>query len=113
MSDVWRSADGKIWSKLSDESPWGKRYDYGLNVFDGRVWVLGGRQADPHNAYRDVWSSHDGLTWKLESAKAPWSPRSGNFSVTFNDKLLLYGGKHTGHKDSFSGDIWALRRTNN
>ena len=113
LSDVWKSLDGKTWSKIVDHCPWGNRYDYGLNVFDGRLWVFGGRQADPHKAYRDVWSSHDGLTWKLESAEAPWTARSGNFSVTFNDKLLLYGGKHTGHNDSFSGDIWALTRTNN
>ena len=110
-SDIWRSEDGKTWSKIKEECPWGNRYDYGLLVFDDRLWVLGGRESDPRKAHRDVWSSPDGVTWHQEWKQAPWTARSGNFSVAFKDKLLLYGGKHTGHKDSFSGDIWAMARS--
>ena len=97
--------------KIKEECPWGNRYDYGLLVFDDRLWVLGGRESDPRKAHRDVWSSPDGVTWHQEWKQAPWTARSGNFSVAFKDKLLLYGGKLTGHKDSFSGDIWAMARS--
>lgn len=110
LSDIWNSSDGKVWSKVIDECPWGNRYDYGVLVFNNRLWILGGRQANPRNAFQDVWSSADGITWRLHTARAPWTPRSGNFSIAFKNELLLYGGKHTGHADSFSGDIWAMQR---
>ena len=113
LSDIWNSSDGKVWSKIMDECPWGNRYDYGVLAFDNRLWIFGGRQANPRNAFQDVWSSPDGITWQLQSARAPWTPRSGNFSIAFRNQLLLYGGKHTGHDDSFSGDIWAMERVSN
>jgi hypothetical protein len=75
-------------------------------VYDNLMWIYGGRESNPRNAYQDVWLSIDGLHWQTNNA--PWTPRSGGFSVVFQDKLWLYGGKHTGHDDSFSGDIWTM-----
>jgi len=107
-SDVWQSDDGKVWTQLKTESPWKDRYDFGLLVFDNLLWVLGGREKDPRNAHNDVWFSRDGIDWRLQAAEAPWTRRSGGFSIVFRDKIFIYGGKHTGHEDSFSGDIWAM-----
>jgi hypothetical protein len=105
-SDIWRSNDGKDWKLLKTDSPWKGRYDYGAMVYDNLMWIYGGRESNPRNAYQDVWLSIDGLHWQTNNA--PWTPRSGGFSVVFQDKLWLYGGKHTGHDDSFSGDIWTM-----
>lgn len=107
-SDVWRSDDGKDWRRLKNDAPWKDRYDYGLHAFDNFLWVIGGREENPRNAYKDVWFSHDGVNWQLQTDEAPWTRRSGGFSVAFGNKLFLYGGKHTGHEDSFSGDIWTM-----
>lgn len=109
-SDTWTSADGKNWTKVSDQSPWKDRYDYGLMSFDNLLWIYGGRESNTRNAYNDVWLSPDGVHWIQQTDEAPWTRRSGGFSVVFQEKLFLYGGKHTGHDDSFSGDIWTLKR---
>jgi hypothetical protein len=107
-SDIWRSEDGKNWKQLTSDSPWHNRYDYGAEVFENILWVYGGREEDSRKAYKDVWYSIDGTSWQLQTAEAPWTARSGSNSVAFKGKLLLYGGKHTGHADSFSGDIWEM-----
>ncbi len=107
-SDIWSSSDGKNWTQSESDVPWKGRYDYGALVYDNLIWVFGGRDSDPRNAYRDVWYSIDGSHWRLQTDNAPWSPRSGGNSVVYKDKLWLYGGKHTGHEDSFSGDIWTM-----
>ena len=108
-SDIWRSEDGKNWKQLRTDSPWHNRFDYGTEVFENILWVYGGREEDSRKAYKDVWYSIDGKSWQLQIAEAPWTARSGSNSVAFKGKLLLYGGKHTGHADSFSGDIWEMR----
>ena len=109
-SDIWNSPDGKVWTKVADESPWQDRYDYGAIAFDNLLWVFAGRERNPRNAYNDVWFSPDGQHWIRQTNEAPWTRRSGNFSVVFDSKLFLYGGKHTGHPDGFSGDIWTMQR---
>lgn len=109
-SDIWRSDDGKNWTQLKTESPWGDRYDYGLTTFDNKIWIYGGSERNRRNAFNDVWYTTDGLKWIKLIDHAPWTPRSGGFSVAFHDKLFLYGGKHTGHDDSFSGDIWVMKK---
>ena len=109
-SDIWQSDDGKTWKQVKTAAPWKSRYDYGLTTFDNLMWVYGGRESNPRNAYRDVWFSPNGLNWIQQTDQAPWTPRSGGFSVVFKEKLFLYGGKHTGHEDSFSGDIWIMER---
>jgi hypothetical protein len=108
-SDIWRSDDGKNWTQLKTDSPWHNRFDYGTEVFENILWVYGGREEDSRKAYKDVWYSIDGTSWQLQTAEAPWTARSGSNSVAFQGKLLLYGGKHTGHADSFSGDIWEMK----
>lgn len=109
-SDIWRSEDGRNWKQMKSDVPWKGRYDYGVIVYDNLLWVFGGRAGNPRNAHHDVWFSIDGLDWRLQTEAAPWTARAGNNSVVFKDKLWLYGGKHTGHKDSFSGDIWVMER---
>jgi hypothetical protein len=110
QSDIWNSADGKAWTKVADETPWKGRFDYGVAALDSLIWVYGGRESNPRMAHNDVWLSPDGKNWILQINEAPWTRRSGNFSTTFDNKLLLYGGKHTGHDDSFAGDIWTMER---
>jgi hypothetical protein len=107
-SDIWRSEDGENWEQLKKESPWKDRFDYGAEVFKNILWIYGGREHNSRNAYKDVWFSITGTDWQRQTDRAPWTARSGSNSVAFRDKLLLYGGKHTGHADSFSGDIWEM-----
>ncbi len=113
MADVWRSADGKSWTQLATEAGWKKRYDMGVRVFDGRLWVYGGRDLNPDHhkgALNDVWFSSNGTDWFRQADHAAWSPRSGGCSVVFQDQLWIFSGKHTGANPAWKGDVWVLQK---
>ncbi|TMB95832.1 MAG: hypothetical protein E6J42_10080 [Chloroflexi bacterium] len=107
VPDVWRSMDGANWTQVAASVPWGPRFGYAANAFDGKLWVLGGYRSDPRDALNDVWYSRDGATWTLQTEHAPWGPRDP-LTVVYKDKLWIFSGKHTGGKDSWGGDLWAM-----
>jgi hypothetical protein len=113
MADVWRSADGKNWARLTAEASWKKRFDMGVHVFDGMIWVFGGRDLNPDHhkgALNDVWFSWNGTEWFRHAEHAPWSVRSGGNSAVFRNQLWIFSGKHTGANPVWKGDAWALQR---
>ena len=101
--DVWSSSNGRDWTQATATAGWGARQNNGGLVFDGRMWVFGGR------GLNDVWYSLDGEHWQMAFAHAPWSTRTASYSVVFDDKLWIFGGK-TGREDSWteSSDVWTM-----
>jgi hypothetical protein len=79
--------DGIAWTQETTGLPW--RYDAGVVVFQGRLWLLGGSGGGQWN---DVWSSPDGVNWVQETAAAGWSPRSRHSASVFNGKMWVLGG---------------------
>lgn len=111
--DVWKSANGKDWTLITNEAAWKKRYDYGALVYDNKIWVFGGRDTSSnHNAAakNDVWFSDNGITWNKQTEHALWTVRSGVTSIVFKNKLWIFSGKHTGGKHNWKGDIWTMRK---
>ena len=104
--DVWRF-DGTNWTQAATSVPWGPRFGYGANAFDGRLWVLGGYRNAPKDALNDVWYTRDGVTWTEQTEHAPWGPRDP-LAIVYKDALWIYSGKHTGANDTWSGDLWAM-----
>ena len=43
LNDVWRSADGENWTMECAHAPWLPRYGHTTAVFQGKLWLLGGR----------------------------------------------------------------------
>ena len=41
-SEVWSSADGAEWSAATLTAPFGARTGCAVEVFDGKIWLLGG-----------------------------------------------------------------------
>ena len=65
LRDVWKSTDGegKIWTRVTQNAPFGDRADHSSPVQGGALYVIGGTSAAGvfHN---DVWkSTNGGLTW--------------------------------------------------
>jgi len=96
------SSDGKNWTQITTKAAWSERIGSGVVVYDGKMWVFGGRELN------DLWSSSNGKDWKQECS-APWSTRSANYSVVFRDHVWLFSGK-TGRDDSWDGAIWVMGR---
>lgn len=110
LSDVWSSADGAAWTRVTGAAPWAARNGHSALAYDGRLWVLGGwgrRDDGSEGNLADVWSTADGATWRRESAKAPWAPRNHQAVVAFADRLWVLGGWGTGDgKEGNLNDVW-------
>ena len=99
QNDVWHSIDGKRWTCVSREVPWGPRVLHYTLVFAGRIWVMGG-QTLPQFApaeFRfcdDVWNTVDGVHWEEVVPAVPfWSSRGMiGGSAVFQDRMWILGG---------------------
>jgi hypothetical protein len=107
VADVWRSSNGRDWTRLVAEADWSPRHGFARIAYDGRMWVFGGWTDRSTNALNDVWYSPDGTSWSRQTDHAPWGPRSP-IAVVFHDKIWIYSGKHTGADDNWGGDLWQM-----
>lgn len=97
-NDVWCSADGVAWTRVTENAPWSPRGMIGGSVvFQGRVWILGGGTYDTpttpsRNFYNDVWSSDDGVSWERHTEFAPWEPRQYHDIAVFDHRMWVLEG---------------------
>jgi hypothetical protein len=109
FNDVWHTTDGIDWTQTVPSDPariWPARFAHESVVFNGRIWVLGGRYGGSY--FNDVWSSADGIDWVEETSDAPWSPRGYFATAVYDDRLWVIGGVNEsgGGINSF-GDVWS------
>jgi N-acetylneuraminic acid mutarotase len=104
IDDAWRSVDGINWTQQTRGAHYSPRIRAGYQVFNGRVYVIGGvSEANSYGIrYNDVWSSADGLTWRQDLANAPFSPRSLMSLIVHNNELWLIGG----YNADVLNDVW-------
>lgn len=114
-NDVWRSSDGKVWTK-APKAPWKKR---GYHVLigpneDGCVFLIGGQTF--RHFYNDVWSTCDiGESWErlVADRHAPFKGRAGAAGTMHKGKIYLAGGCHDrvpydpGNFRKFYADVWS------
>ncbi|WP_339728362.1 GDSL-type esterase/lipase family protein [uncultured Gimesia sp.] len=92
-NDVWSSADGKTWTRATENAGWSPRAYHQAAVLNGKIYVFGGGNYTPeYHATNDVWSSEDGIHWKQETAKAPWQERLWFSTVVYRDRMWVIGG---------------------
>jgi hypothetical protein len=101
---------GTSWIRESSSAPFGRRGDFGLVEFEGRLWLIGGDRIvdtrDPavRDYFNDIWSSTDGKEWRLEVAEAPFSPRARFTCLVLNGRLWVIGGRRATGEPL---DIWS------
>ena len=103
-NDVWSSLDGKNWRLVKDSAGWTARGNHQALVHKGRMYLLGGRDANGNR--NDVWSSADGETWRRdkENNAAGWTKRESHQAVSHNGRLYVLGGNDgSGYKN----DVWS------
>lgn len=94
-AEVWRSADGLAWTRVTARAPWSARAGAKTIVFRGRLFVIGGGMVDGPTA-NDVWSTGDGVVWRRETASiAPEEP-VGFAPIVFDDQIWLVGANRSG-----------------
>jgi hypothetical protein len=118
QNDVWNSADGKTWSRVTDHVPWGPRVLHHVVAFDGKLWLMGGQNlasyapAETDRFDNDVWNSVDGKHWTRVLEHAPWSPRGmiGGAAVLHGRIWLLGGGTYDTPRHptrQFFNEVWS------
>jgi hypothetical protein len=111
--DVWSSADGRHWSRVSQAAPW-IHSDLPMNlVFNDRMWIMGGwfnGRLPGHSAGNQVWSSDNGSVWTRVAPSAAWSPRLAAGVVSHRNRMWLLGGTENyyfGDARSLKNDVWS------
>jgi hypothetical protein len=99
LNDVWTSADGLHWTRVTASAPWSAREESTVVPFENALYVIGGEGRS------DVWRSTNGLDWTRLTTRAPWGPRSGYARIAFGGKLWVYGGWR-GKTTNALNDIW-------
>jgi hypothetical protein len=104
-NDVWSSADGKVWTKATDQALFPPRIWNSSAVYKNRLWFLGGFRAEPNwNNFNDVWYSADGAEWSPLVTEDVWSSRHEFSLYVFDDKLWMVGGNAW----PLQNDVWYL-----
>ncbi len=120
-NDVWASADGITWSKIDanpvvagvQNAPWTARYNFGSAVFNGKIFLMGGQ--DANGMKNDIWTTVDGVTWKQTDTNpmqagiqnAPWSPRMDFTTLVYNNRLWIMGGMQTSVPSGMLNEVWS------
>ena len=88
-NDVWKSADGKTWTKVKADNNTGftERGSFGAVVYRDHIFVIGGGGAKSN----DVWKSADGATWtKVKDNNDKGFSKSGEIiGVVHNGEIVI------------------------
>ena len=106
-ADIWNSADGVFWTRVTFTGGFVARSRARLLVFNDRLWLIGGNGTKPDQPaapLADVWSSADGITWREETAHAPFGGRFDHGAVVFDDRMWVIGGTTDGA--ARTNDVW-------
>ena len=105
-NDVWCSADGSEWERVTENAGWLPRAYHASVVHDGKMWVMGGGNYLPqYRAYNDVWSSEDGKTWTKVTDAAPWHSRIWFSAAAYRNRMWVLGGWSNNPSQNW-GDVW-------
>jgi len=104
QNDIWKSSDGAHWEQIVPEAPWAPREGHTVEVFQNKLWIIGGTDFNKRTVFNDIWYSEDGITWNEATSAAPWSARYDHATAVFQDKVWLTGGVAFG--EHATNDIW-------
>ncbi|MDO6472334.1 kelch repeat-containing protein [Maribacter sp. 1_MG-2023] len=106
LDDVWQSADGREWIKVTEETAIEGRTSHANVVFDNKMWLIGGR--DSRLNQNDIYQSIDGITWSQRTEEVSFTERRGHTCVVFDDKIWVIGGRGGILADSYLNDVWLM-----
>lgn len=100
VNDIWSSADGISWKKVSDNAPWTVRGNPRVVVYRDALWMVGGQ------GLSDIWRSEDGKKWtQVDAGTSQWKGRFDYGVIVYDDLLWVFGGRDVDARDAYS-DVW-------
>ncbi|WP_273568785.1 Kelch repeat-containing protein [Maribacter halichondriae] len=76
---------------LTSSTAFSERFGHTTVVFNNKIWLLGGREAD-NVVKNDVWNSNDGVNWTEVMTDSPFTKRWGHSTVIYDDKIWAIAG---------------------
>src|SRR5262245_16226073 len=90
FNDVWNSSDGVKWQRVAEKSPWSRRSDPSVFVFQNRLWLLTGGIIDGE-LFKDVWFTTDGVNWKQATKEIIAHEHVGGSVAIYDDQIWIVG----------------------
>ncbi len=103
LNDVWSSADGLHWTRVTAHAPFSARGGHSTVVFKNKIYLIGGIA---HGI--DIWSTANGKDWIQSGNDTNIQARGGHASVVYKDKIWIIGGMHVDRQNNYYGlnDAW-------
>lgn len=110
-NDVYVSEDGVNWDLVTEHAEWEGRYWFSYNVFDEKIWLLGGwdglnKDNDEFGNLNDVWYTSDGTKWEQLSEEGAWPNRHSQFSIALDSCIYVSSGYGHGGQSRMYNDVW-------
>lgn len=84
---IWSSPDGTNWTQVTPVgNVWEGRSDFQAEVFNNRMWVIGG-QNNASGTLGDIWSSSDGANWTQITPTGDWP------GVVYEHQVVVFDNK--------------------
>jgi hypothetical protein len=104
LNDVWSSEDGTNWTQVTEHAPWPPRMWSISEVYDNKLWVIGGFSNVNHENLGDVWYTEDGVTWQEFKSDPSFSARHEPTCYVFQNSLWVVAGNSW----PVLNDVWKL-----
>lgn len=109
--DVWSSANGRDWTRVTSAAPLPPRVLHSAVSFGGNLLAYGGQHWDG-TFFNDVWRSSDGVAWQKLPENGPrWSGRGSieGAAVLGGRMWIVGGGRYDTATTPWQGfrDVWS------
>jgi hypothetical protein len=113
-NDVWSSADGVEWTRMTDAAPWAPRRWASSVAHDDKLFVVNGANPDlwpeEYGNVADIWYSADGVEWLQLQLGPLWGARHASYVVSDpSGGFLLSSGYGHGGVSRIYNDVWRFR----
>ncbi|MEO0899492.1 MAG: fibronectin type III domain-containing protein [Bacteroidota bacterium] len=106
FADIWYSSDGANWILASEMQAFEPRYGHEMVVYDGKMWIFGGRDVNQSFSRQQVWNSTDGIGWNLLTDSLALFPSSTGEMIVHDNKMWYIGGYSDNVSWSTDGLNW-------
>lgn len=101
--EIYRSTDnGFTWQRMADFPGSQRRYT-NVQVWDNKIWVIGGYDETTVGNLRDIWYMNEKGTWRQLQAPNDYVARHATALSVYNNKLVLACG-------DYNNDCWVIEK---
>lgn len=108
LNDIWSSEDGDTWVQETANPNFAPRYGHRTLVYNGQLWLIGGRNVADSISREEVWKSSDGIHWTLVTDAGGFGTGNGFDAVVFKDRMWKIAGGNDSVYSSTDGENWVL-----